>query len=393
MKPFPRSRVVASLLTVLATAALVVPAAAQGGPDRSGSRAARRPIVKTKKIAPGLLYTKIVEKKVPRRTFVLSIDPARALSFDVALTESAMPASRVLSRTARAHDALAAVNGDYSGSGDPIHPMAQDGELVKTTAQGGTVFALSADEQQTYFAAPRVSVAVTDRNSGIAYRIDRWNDGPPAPGEIVGYSPLGGTFAPPPGFACGVRLLPTGPASLAPATGVERDYTVDVATCSEEPLERNGGVVLAAPAATDEATQLLALAPGTPMRLHWTIGLAGVLDAVGGAPMLVEDGALVGQCNSACGSHPRTGIGVTAQGRILLVVVDGRQPKWSQGPTMDEFARIMRDLGAVTALNLDGGGSSTMVVEGDVVNRPSDGRERSISNAILVLPGPDPGEG
>jgi exopolysaccharide biosynthesis protein len=59
---------------------------------------------------------------------------------------------------------------------------------------------------------------------------------------------------------------------------------------------------------------------------------------------------------------------------------------------MDEFARIMRDLGAVDALNLDGGGSSTMVVQGEVVNRPSDGRERSISSAILILPGPDPGE-
>ncbi|MGZ8593905.1 MAG: phosphodiester glycosidase family protein [Actinomycetota bacterium] len=47
----------------------------------------------------------------------------------------------------------------------------------------------------------------------------------------------------------------------------------------------------------------------------------------------------------------------------------------------------------MTALNLDGGGSSTMVVQGKVANRPSDGHERAISNAILVLPGADPGEG
>jgi exopolysaccharide biosynthesis protein len=59
---------------------------------------------------------------------------------------------------------------------------------------------------------------------------------------------------------------------------------------------------------------------------------------------------------------------------------------------MDEFARIMADLGAVTALNLDGGGSSEMVVQGKVVNRPSDGQERAISNAILILPGADPDE-
>jgi exopolysaccharide biosynthesis protein len=149
--------------------------------------------------------------------------------------------------------------------------------------------------------------------------------------------------------------------------------------------------VLAAPPATDEAVQLLALTPGTPMRLHWTFGWPGVLDAVGGYPMLLENGQLVA-CTTDCGVQPRTGVGVTADGRILLVVVDGRQPRWSVGPTAVEFARILRDLGAVTALNLDGGGSSTMVVEGELVNRPSDGRERAISNAILILPGPDPGE-
>jgi exopolysaccharide biosynthesis protein len=52
----------------------------------------------------------------------------------------------------------------------------------------------------------------------------------------------------------------------------------------------------------------------------------------------------------------------------------------------------MRNLGAVDALNLDGGGSSEMVVKGKVVNRPSDGRERRITNAVLILPGADPGE-
>ena len=133
-------------------------------------------------------------------------------------------------------------------------------------------------------------------------------------------------------------------------------------------------------------------AVGTPIRMHWTVGWPGVLDAVGGAPLMIQDGQILGQCNSGCGIQPRTGIGVTANGRILMVVVDGRQPRWSLGPSLDEFARIMRDLGAVDALNLDGGGSTEMVVNGEVVNRPSDGRQRQLSNAILVLPGPDPGE-
>jgi hypothetical protein len=250
---------------------------------------------------------------------------------------------------------------------------------------------MTADETQTFFGRPDLSVTVTDLNHDVAYRIGRWNDGPPAPGEITGYSPLGGTLEPPPEDSCWVRLMPTGPPALAQGTGVEHPYVVDAVACSETATSRDGGVVLAAPPATDEAVQLLTLTPGTPMRLHWTFGWPGVLDAVGGYPMLVEDGRLVA-CTAVCGSQPRTGVGVTADGRILLVVVDGRQPRWSAGPTHVEFARILQDLGAVTALNLDGGGSSTMVVEDELVNRPSDGHERAISNAILILPGPDPGE-
>jgi len=69
-----------------------------------------------------------------------------------------------------------------------------------------------------------------------------------------------------------------------------------------------------------------------------------------------------------------------------------RRPVGAARHRRDEFAEIMQNLGAVQALNLDGGGSSTMVVEGVVVNRPSDDRLGRTSNAVLVLPGPDPGE-
>lgn len=61
--------------------------------------------------------------------------------------------------------------------------------------------------------------------------------------------------------------------------------------------------------------------------------------------------------------------------------------------TLLAFARLFRRLGAVRALNLDGGGSTTTVVNGKVVNRPSDaGGERAVSSALLILPGPDPDE-
>lgn len=391
MKPV---RLVA-LLLALGLLGAAPPTSATDGADRAPPRqgqSIRKAIVKKKKIAPGLVFRKIVQKRIPQRTFVLVMNPAKAVTLDVALTEAAMPARRPLSRVVQAHDALAGINGDYSGLGRPTHVLAQDGELLHTTRQRGTLFALAADESRALFQMPEVSITLTNRSTGEAFSISRWNEGRPAPGELVGYSPLGGTLELPPESSCAARLLPEGAPTLANPSGVERDYVVDVVGCWQKAMARNGGIVVAAEPATDEAIQLLTLTPGTRMRLHWTVGLPGVLDAVGGAPMLVRDGRLVRECTSACGRHPRTGIGVNRRGRILMVVVDGRRPRWSLGLTMNEFARIMKDLGAVNALNLDGGGSSTMVIGDEVVNRPSDGRERAISNVVLALPGPDPGE-
>ncbi|HJS26431.1 MAG TPA: phosphodiester glycosidase family protein [Actinomycetota bacterium] len=368
----------------------VTGAQAGDGEDRT----ARAPIVKTRKIAPGVRYMKIVRRQVPLRTFVLRLDLSKAITLDTTIADAALPSRRRLTDIVGSAGALAGVNGDYGdlGPGSPVHPFAQDGELLRTSNAFGTAFAVTRDESTVLFGNPRLDVTITDTSSGREFTLERWNQGDPAPGELVGFSPLGGTLEPPPRFACNARLLPQGPPTPAEPDGVDRQYVVDVVGCFAEPLARSGGVVISAAPATDEAVELLALQPGTTVRLHWTIGWSNVFDVVGGAPLLLRDGDLVGICNSACGRHPRTGVGVTASGEILLVVVDGRQPRWSRGATMFEFARILRDLGAVTAMNLDGGGSSEMVVKGDVVNRPSDGHERAITNAILVLPGPDPGE-
>jgi exopolysaccharide biosynthesis protein len=67
------------------------------------------------------------------------------------------------------------------------------------------------------------------------------------------------------------------------------------------------------------------------------------------------------------------------------VVLDGRQSN-SIGLTLLELAKFMQELGSVDAMNLDGGGSSEMVIKGKVVNKPSDGRERRIGDALLVIP-------
>ena len=86
--------------------------------------------------------------------------------------------------------------------------------------------------------------------------------------------------------------------------------------------------------------------------------------------------------------NPRTMIGTDRRGRLLLVEVDGRYAALSQGLSIPEAGQLMRSLGAVEAMNLDGGGSSTMVVDGTMVNTPSDATgQRPVGDAVVVLPG------
>jgi hypothetical protein len=123
-------------------------------------------------------------------------------------------------------------------------------------------------------------------------------------------------------------------------------------------------------------------------------GWEDIVEAVGGNYFTARNGVVAAPSRAlyAPGSerHPRTNVGVTADGRILMVTVDGRQPGYSIGMTLAEMGRLMLSLGARQAFNMDGGGSTVMarhfLSDGRfaVTNRPSDGRERLATQALAV---------
>jgi exopolysaccharide biosynthesis protein len=118
-------------------------------------------------------------------------------------------------------------------------------------------------------------------------------------------------------------------------------------------------------------------------------------DAVGGAGLLLKQGRELTPADwkaeelgdaFTAGRHPRTVIGTDRSGAIWLVTVDGRNPLISLGMDFNELQRLARRLDLREALNLDGGGSTTMVVRGEVVNNPSDPTgPRPVTDAILVF--------
>ena len=126
---------------------------------------------------------------------------------------------------------------------------------------------------------------------------------------------------------------------------------------------------------------------------EWSQYAGQVEEAIGGfGTLLVKDGeiAITQTSDYYTSRAPRSAVGITATGKVVFMVLDGRQEPFSCGGSMVEIAQIMYDAGCVNAINLDGGGSSTFVArqpgEEDlsVVNRPSDGYARSVSTSLVI---------
>jgi hypothetical protein len=123
------------------------------------------------------------------------------------------------------------------------------------------------------------------------------------------------------------------------------------------------------------------------LRLLFKPDWPNVVAAIGGGPQIVRNGAAVFKAGelfttSQLGPRvPRSAIGQLADGRIVLVAVDGGQPGYSIGMTNFELAQTLVRLGAVTGMAFDSGGSTTMAFDGSLLNKPS-GPERAISTAL-----------
>jgi exopolysaccharide biosynthesis protein len=124
-------------------------------------------------------------------------------------------------------------------------------------------------------------------------------------------------------------------------------------------------------------------------------------EVIGGSNVLVRDGrAIPATTTFALDRHPRTVVGIAKGGhQLILLVVDGRQPQLSIGMTFAELSEEMIRLGSDSAINLDGGGSTTLVYRNpktkslEVLNSPSDWKERSVADVLGVsvkAPLPDP---
>ena len=377
-------------------------------------------------VGPGLTWTRIVRGRSSRRGVgpwvvnVLRVDrgqlPGR---LSAVLSNGRVAGTETTSSMARRTGAAAGVNGGFFvsrglGGGDPVGALAVGESLVSESTDGRAALLLPrAAGTPARVASLRFRGRATVGTSSRALDgVDR------VPGRIPACGGRGGdrpTQRPRHHLVCGdpselVVLSPRfGPSTPGGPPRVELvvrggqvvDRRVGVGT----PIPSDGYVL----SATGTAGRFLRAAgsPGAPASTSTQllggdtpVSLADHEAVVGGGPRLLRGGRVAVRGGPegftadralrqgfTGGRNPRTLAGVTAGGGVLLVTVDGRRPGYSVGVTLREAARLMRSLGAREALNLDGGGSSTMVVRGKVVNRPSDPTgERRVGDGVFVLP-------
>jgi hypothetical protein len=314
----------------------------------------------------------------PMRVRALQLDP-RHVKLEPALATAGsrrMGLSRV-SSLGQWHGAIAAVNGSYfsPANGEPQGTVVIDRQLISRTML---------DRPSLWF----------QRSGDLTIKVDK-----PFPSVVL----EDGTLLRCQGLNEGARrnrlTLYTGHFGMRTRTVADpsrHEVAVNaggrvVGSGSGNVEIPSGGYVLSG---QGHAATLLRRAIGDGQQLRLDCKLpADVEHALGGGPTLVQGGkvrVLARQqhfrSDVARGRSPRTAVGMTRDDRYLLVTVDGRRPGYSVGATLSELASLMRELGAVEALNLDGGGSTTMWLRGRTLGRPSDGHERPVSTALLVLP-------
>jgi hypothetical protein len=275
------------------------------------------------------------------------------------------------------------VNGDYStAEGVPAGVLVQSGVLAASTNVKRPSIGFDATGA---LRVERVGMSATWEGTG--QRRPLVVNRRPGPNGATLYTPAWGPSTPvePGSYEVVIPQLPP-PVARATAAGAVSEARQGGAT----PIPPTGGVLVARGAT---ATRLAEEAkPGTQVTLRFFINpdWSPVVEGLAGGPTLVRAGKALFNAREdfssavLAGRSARAAVGQKADGRILLVVVDGGLPGFSVGMTNFELALTLARLGAVTAVALESGPAATLAMDGKVLNRPAGG-ERPVSELLAVL--------
>lgn len=361
--------------------------------------------VTTTVVAPGVLLQQLFDGRGPWHINVVQVDLRQAgLSIRAAHADGKLRGRETVSAIVRrlSSDTAAivvAVNADFFNlkTGENENNQVIEGEVWKalrvtdapqdSSHRVHTQFAVQRDGRLLMDGFTLRAVLLRPHRSpmqlaGVNYRPDAKS--------VVWYTPRFGPITPadPAGRTIEIRLRPVG------INGDTASYQIAGRPAAGGATQLSGAPVLSFPVGDTVAD---IPRPGEVVRIVLTLppAAASLRTLVGGWPRLVVHGrSIADSVDRLEGTfaafsvirHPRTGIGFSRDSTTLyLITVDGRQES-SSGMSLAEFASLMLRLGVYEGLNLDGGGSTAMVINGRLVNHPSDpGGERTVGNALLVV--------
>jgi hypothetical protein len=341
-----------------------------------------------KTVRDGIEYAELTRtiSGLPVRMNLLRLD-LKKVRLDVVHAMDMAIGTETVSSMANRHDAFAAINAGFfrldksEFAGDDVGYLLIDRYIWSEPSLNRSVFGIANERTRTQVSFNKWSFAGYLRwNSKDYPNLLKGFNREIKDNEIVVYTPAFGKLA---------------PRTAGQISAVVRKKRI-IATCLNECEIPSDGFVLSG--SGDKATFMRQLNIGDRIQFIWdtitdknTWPRFKLEDAVAGVPQLIKNGKIdiTWQEEKASKSfvetrHPRTAVAKLKDGKFLMITVDGRSES-SGGLSLYDLAALLLEFGAVDAMNLDGGGSTTMFLDGKVVNKPSDKEgERKVSDAILV---------
>ena len=328
-------------------------------------------------VTDGVKHVSLVKmyKGKPVRINLIEVDLNLAGNLELAPALSGMnslSSKQKISKIAEEENAIVAVNGTYfkPKSGVPLGTLMIDGKLYTGPIYDRVALGIFEDG----FDVARVQLNASLKSKNYELKVDNINQPRMLSTYVLVYTPEWGKFAP---------KAPKYGISLRVADGV-------VERTSANPLDiPTNGYVISGP---KKLLEPLLNEKNIELKIKTQPEWKNVKHIISGGPYLVKHGEVyvdmtAQKLNAIGGRNPRTAVGYTSADSFILVTVDGREGR-SVGMTLMELANFMKSIGCINAINLDGGGSTVMYVNGKVVNNPQVKGGIPISNALVISKAP-----
>lgn len=323
-------------------------------------------------VAPGIKHIKLTRVYQGRPVRINVVEVNKNLNSNIEITpqlsSSHLSSKSTITSIAKKRNSIVAINGTYfkPQTGVPLGTLMINKKMYTGPIYNRVAMGIFDDG----FDMARIELNANLKTSKGEVKIDNINQPRMLSTYVLAYTPEWGAFAPP-----------------SPKYGIQmaiEDNKITSISTQALPIPQNGYVIVG----PKEKLEKVFKARSAKVDIKTVPDWDNVNHIISGGPYLVKNGNVFidmteQKLGAIGGKNPRTAIGYTQDGNLIMVAVDGREGA-SVGMTLRELAGFMQSIGCINAMNLDGGGSTVMYVNGRVVNMPKVKGGIALSNALTI---------